>query len=74
MIGQYFSQTNESATVPVLQNFLEVNKALQLKLRQRVTTHPVDVLVDDGWQLGLALDVTKDAAGDPAAVEELHRV
>ena len=27
MIGQYLSQTNESATVPVLQNFLELNKA-----------------------------------------------
>ena len=29
MIGQYFSQTNESATVPVLQNFLKLNNALQ---------------------------------------------
>jgi len=28
MIGQYLSQTNESGTVPVLQNFLELNKAL----------------------------------------------
>jgi hypothetical protein len=28
MIGQYLSNTNESATVPVLQNFLELNKAL----------------------------------------------
>ena len=28
MIGQYLSQTNESATVPVLQNFLELNKPL----------------------------------------------
>jgi hypothetical protein len=28
MIGQYLSQTNKSATVPVLQNFLELNKAL----------------------------------------------
>jgi len=27
MIGQYFSQTNESATIPVLQNILELNKA-----------------------------------------------
>jgi len=30
MIGQYLTQTNESATVPVLQNFLELNKALML--------------------------------------------
>ena len=30
MIGQYLSQTNENATVPVLQNFLELNKACQL--------------------------------------------
>jgi hypothetical protein len=37
-------------------------------------THPVDALVDDGRQLRLALDITKDAAGDPTAVEELHRV
>jgi hypothetical protein len=28
MIGQYFSQTNESATVPVLQKNLELNKAM----------------------------------------------
>ena len=28
MIGQYLSQTNESATVPILQKFLELNKAL----------------------------------------------
>jgi len=28
MIGQYLSQTNESATVPSLQFFLELNKAL----------------------------------------------
>ena len=28
MTGQYLPQTNESATVPVLQNFLELNKAL----------------------------------------------
>jgi len=28
MIGQYLSQTNESATVPVLQKILELNKAL----------------------------------------------
>jgi len=27
MIRQYLSQTNESATVPVLQKFLELNKA-----------------------------------------------
>jgi len=35
MIGQYLSQTNESATVPVLQNFLELNKA-QVKIRFRM--------------------------------------
>jgi len=28
MIGQYLSNTNESATVPILQKNLEVNKAL----------------------------------------------
>ena len=27
MIRQYLSNTNENATVPVLQNFLELNKA-----------------------------------------------
>jgi len=27
MIGQYLSNTNESATVSILQNFLELNKA-----------------------------------------------
>jgi len=27
MIGQYLSNTNESATIPILQNFLELNKA-----------------------------------------------
>jgi len=32
MIGQYFSQTNESATVPVLQNILELNKASVLRI------------------------------------------
>jgi len=26
MIEQYLSNTNESATIPILQNFLEVNK------------------------------------------------
>jgi len=29
MIGQYLSNTNESATIPILQNFLELNKAKQ---------------------------------------------
>jgi len=28
MIGQYLSNTNESATVSISQNFLELNKAL----------------------------------------------
>jgi len=28
MIGQFLSNTNESATVSILQNFLELNKAL----------------------------------------------
>jgi len=28
MIGQFLSQTNEIATVPILQNFLELNKAI----------------------------------------------
>jgi len=28
MIRQYLSNTNENTTVPVLQNFLELNKAL----------------------------------------------
>ena len=27
MIGQYLSNTNKSATVSILQNFLELNKA-----------------------------------------------
>ena len=27
MIRQYLSQTNENTTVPILQNFLELNKA-----------------------------------------------
>jgi len=26
MIGQYLSNTNESATIPILQNFLKLNK------------------------------------------------
>ena len=30
MIGQYLSNTNESATVSIFQNFLELNKALML--------------------------------------------
>jgi hypothetical protein len=29
MIEQYFSNTNESATIPILQKILEVNKAYQ---------------------------------------------
>ena len=29
MIGQFLSQTNEIATVPILQNFLELNKAIK---------------------------------------------
>ena len=28
MIGQYLSNTNESATISILQKFLELNKAL----------------------------------------------
>jgi len=28
MIGQYLSNTNENATVPILQKFLQLNKAL----------------------------------------------
>jgi len=28
MIGQYLSNTNENTTIPILQNFLELNKAL----------------------------------------------
>jgi len=32
MIGKYLSNTNENTTVPVLQNFLELNKALVLVL------------------------------------------
>ena len=31
MIGQFLSNTNESATVSILQNFLELNKALAEK-------------------------------------------
>lgn len=36
-------------------------------------TYPVDALVNEVGQLGLALEVAKDTAGDPTAVE-LHRV
>lgn len=36
--------------------------------------YPVDALIDEVRQLGLALEVAEGAAGDPAAVEELHRV
>jgi len=32
MIGQYLSNTNESATIPILQNFLKLNKALEWNL------------------------------------------
>jgi len=31
MIGQYLSNTNESATVSILQNFSELNKAYSLR-------------------------------------------
>jgi len=31
MIGQYLSNTNENATVSILQNFLQLNKALALR-------------------------------------------
>jgi len=30
MIGQYLSNTNEKATVSILQNILELNKALNI--------------------------------------------
>ena len=36
--------------------------------------YPIDALVDEIRQLGLSLEVAEDAAGDPAAVEELHWV
>ena len=39
MIGQYLSQTNESATIPILQNFLELNMALLLRLLLRDSGH-----------------------------------
>jgi len=32
MIGQYLPQTNESATVPKIQNFCQLNKALMKNL------------------------------------------
>jgi len=28
MIGQYLSNTNENALIPILQNFLQLNKAI----------------------------------------------
>lgn len=37
-------------------------------------SYPVDALIDEFWKLGLALEVAEDAASDPTAVEELHRV
>ena len=40
MIGQFLSQTNESATVPVLQNFLELNKPLVHPKNQKVFKIP----------------------------------
>ena len=38
MIGQYLSNTNESATMSILQNFLELNKALGVSLTLFVTS------------------------------------
>jgi len=35
MIGQFLSQTNEIATIPILQNFLELNKAFAAKKKPR---------------------------------------
>jgi hypothetical protein len=37
-------------------------------------TYPIDALVHELRQLGLALEVTKYASGDPTALEKLHRV
>jgi len=31
-MGQYLSNTNESGTIPILQNFWKVNKALSLNI------------------------------------------
>jgi len=48
MFGQYLSNTNESATIPVLQIFFELNKAKFLKvpmllnLAASVTSHIKD--------------------------------
>jgi len=39
MIGQYLSNTNESATVPILQNLLELNKVQKLKTFQDFLSH-----------------------------------
>ena len=38
MIGQYLSNTNENATILILQNFLELNKSLE-QLQQFAKTH-----------------------------------
>jgi hypothetical protein len=44
MIGQYLSNTNESATIPILQNFLEVNNALLLLYQYYINFLPVALL------------------------------
>ena len=42
MIGQYLSNTNEKATVSILQNILELNKALKY---QQCNQHPRALLI-----------------------------
>ena len=52
MIGQYLSNTNESATVYILQNFLEVNKA---RMNLRFSDHCPTLIVGYGIVLAASL-------------------
>ena len=51
MIRQYLSQTNESATVPVLQNFLELNKALGVAKENMPTFYFCQVRMSNYWKM-----------------------
>jgi len=58
MIGQYLSNTNESATVSISQNFLELNKALLAHFRHEM--HLVGQLATSKLLLGVYyFDFTK---------------
>ena len=72
MIGQYLSNTNEKATVSILQNILELNKAQPLSVQGRKEERPDRTRAERGGNGDLgATKPTPTAAAPPSRAEPL---